>query len=293
MGKKRLGELVKIAKGEDRTVKEYEQASGVDAAVISKIISGKYVPQKSKVYEALTSAKAAPRGGVTYERLLEAAEYSESYKEGIRAGLAASEAAAVAMSGLSKLMFPMAPIGALGAALASAKWSLEQKEDGEKEREACKAINDIQRFVATSMGVIYGCMAQKGICFKPDAKREIGFLEAGFETYVSIDDEKISEYVFCHLYLNEEERKVQSLIEAVSKRMIERLIFLNESERRKVSIVTNSEESYNYLLGFKGALSYKGNLSIVLLDVDNVRIGREDYLTFYPSYETEEVLRIM
>ena len=61
-----VGELVKRAKGDDRSLREYARDSGVDAAIISKIINGTYTPKKPGIYESLTSPQASPRAGVTY-----------------------------------------------------------------------------------------------------------------------------------------------------------------------------------------------------------------------------------
>ena len=82
-----VGELVKRAKGEDRSLREYARDSGVDAAIISKIINGSYIPKKPGLYEALTSLQAAPRGGVSYQQLMEAAGTSEEYRTGMTTGL--------------------------------------------------------------------------------------------------------------------------------------------------------------------------------------------------------------
>ena len=68
-----VGELVKRAKGEDRSLREYARDSGVDAAILSKIINGSYIPKKPGIFEALTSPQAAPRGGVTCEQMVAAA----------------------------------------------------------------------------------------------------------------------------------------------------------------------------------------------------------------------------
>ncbi len=68
-----VGELVKKAKGEDRSLRAYARDSGVDVAIISKMINGTYIPKKPGLYEALTSPQASPRGGVTCEQMLAAA----------------------------------------------------------------------------------------------------------------------------------------------------------------------------------------------------------------------------
>ena len=69
-----VGELVKRAKGADRSLREYARDSGVDAAILSKMINGTYIPKKPGIYEALTSLQAAPRGGVTTQQLIDEAK---------------------------------------------------------------------------------------------------------------------------------------------------------------------------------------------------------------------------
>ena len=82
-----VGELVKLAKGEDRSLREYARDSGVDAAIISKIINGTYIPKKPGIYESLTNAKASPRGGVTCAQMIAAAGASEEFQNGMSAGM--------------------------------------------------------------------------------------------------------------------------------------------------------------------------------------------------------------
>ena len=82
-----VGELVKRAKGADRSLREYARDSGVDAAILSKMINGTYIPKKPGLYEALTSRQAAPRDGVTAQQLIEAAGTSEDYLSGMSAGM--------------------------------------------------------------------------------------------------------------------------------------------------------------------------------------------------------------
>jgi hypothetical protein len=60
----KLGRLVLLAKG-DRTMRAYAKESGCDVAIISKIVSGKYVPKSFRVLEKLTSDSAKPRNGIT------------------------------------------------------------------------------------------------------------------------------------------------------------------------------------------------------------------------------------
>lgn len=61
-----VGELVKQAKGEDRSLREYARDSGVDAAILSKMINGSYIPKKPGIFEALTNPQTAPADGLCY-----------------------------------------------------------------------------------------------------------------------------------------------------------------------------------------------------------------------------------
>ena len=91
-----VGELVKQAKGEDRSLREYARDFGVDAAILSKMINGTYLPKKPGIYEALTSPLASPRGGVTLEKMLAAAGATEDFQSGISAGMSAGMLTALA-----------------------------------------------------------------------------------------------------------------------------------------------------------------------------------------------------
>lgn len=84
---KTLSELVTIAKGDDRSIREYGRQSGVDPTVISKIISGKYIPKRPVLYKKLVSKDAMPRGDVTYEQLVCAANMSSDFNKGFSMAL--------------------------------------------------------------------------------------------------------------------------------------------------------------------------------------------------------------
>lgn len=296
MEEKTLGELVKAAKGADRTLKEYEKASGVDAAVISKIISGKYLPKKTKVLKALTSEVASPRGGVTYEQLVDAAGISKSLEEGMMAGVAATQSVLKAIGeipiyslSLTSKTNPYVAISQLAILAAKAismkaEGKTEEKEDN-RDGEVENTINDIQRFVATANGLIYGAMGQKGILFKPEPQTENENDSTSISTYLTLQGSEIEQYYLKYIYLNSEDRKQSFIIENTAKRIIEQLVFLKPNKRRKVSIVVNCKESYDYLMRFKNKLSYKGILSVVLVNDNKVCVESEEILSEYGDDE--------
>ena len=275
MAQNNIGKLVKKAKGDDRSLREYARDSGVDAAVISKIINGAYVPKKTEVYKSLTSQEASPRGGVTYKQLIEAADSSKSYQAGIAAGMVATKAALMAMGEASTI----ATIGLETGVAAIASSLSSAKRKGGTDR-ADEIINEIQRFVAISNGLILSALGAKGISFqiKKDQNDE---LENQFDIYLKIDGQKVKEYIFRYAYLSKEHQKIQYIVENTPRRMIEELIFLKPSKERKVSIVTNYPAAFDYMLSYKNKISYNGDLSIMLVDAKRAELYREEYISHF------------
>ena len=76
-------------------------------------------------------------------------------------------------------------------------------------------------------------------------------------------------------------------------KQISNLIFLPEDNTRKVSIVVNDNELYQYLLEYKDKLSYRGNLSIIWVDADEVMVWKEEYLSLYGDKNIEGLVKIV
>ena len=85
----KLARLVNTAKGPDRSIREYARASQVNVSTISRTINGEYTPG-IKVLQKLTSPEAEPRGGVTFQDLVDAANLDKTTTIGYTLGLLAS-----------------------------------------------------------------------------------------------------------------------------------------------------------------------------------------------------------
>ena len=164
-----VGELVKKAKGEDRSLREYARDSGVDAAILSKMINGTYLPKKPGIYEALTSPPASPRGGVTLEKMLAAAGATEDFQSGMSAGMSAGMLATlddIPSSAMIKVLkargIPIDGIGKAGGPGKSEAASAAMKP--EEIRRIQRIRSDTQRLTAIANGIILGCLGKIGIC---------------------------------------------------------------------------------------------------------------------------------
>lgn len=292
MSKNELGELVLKAKGE-RSYREYQQDSGIDASIIHRIVKGTYIPKNADMYKKLT--KGNPNG-VTVEDLVSAAKESSEYKQGVKAGMAATQsvlaiAGAVPLAMISGI--PLALGGTIAAGGAIAAKAIKNATSTKKQNpdRVEKFLNDIKRFSAVSNGILFSKLAEKGIVFNQDTNNANRLFENEVDTYLNIENQTYSSYLIRYVYLEESETGNDWLIENVSKRLIEELILSKADKGRKVSIVTESKKAYKYLKTFKDTISYKGNLSIIHIDTKNVRIEEETIISTYDETVNKEDLK--
>lgn len=74
------------------------------------------------------------------------------------------------------------------------------------------------------------------------------------------------------------------------KSQLGKFIFLSLDASRKCSLVVDEQEVYDYLIKLKNTLSFKGNLSIIL--IDDKEIITEEYISYYSDdiNEQKEIL---
>lgn len=290
MKKTNVGELVRQAKGEDRSLREYARDSGVDAAIISKIINGNYIPKRPGLYEALTSLQAAPRGGVSFRQLIEAAGSSEEYRSGMTAGLSVGVTATLSEVPSSVLSKVLKARGITIGDGGNAETSNMKLEDLQK---AQRLKSEKQRFEATANGIILGSLGKKGLAFQI-VQTDGGEVDGiRFDTCVRLVNHAVSEYLIRYAFITEEEAGSMSLVKNTVRGLVEELIFLKPSETRKVSIVTNHPQAFEDLCAYKDRLSFNGELSLVLFDLDRARLLKETYLSHYLSEKPIEEIYLI
>ena len=58
---------------------------------------------------------------------------------------------------------------------------------------------------------------------------------------------------------------------------------------RKVSIVVDDEELFNAICYFKNNNSYRGNLSVILIDIDDSKISKEEIISTYGGEDIHDL----
>ena len=278
----RISELVRQAKGEDRSLREYARDSGVDAAIISKIIGGSYLPKKPGIYEALTSLQAAPRGGVSFQQLIEAADSSEAYQNGLSAGISAgmmTTLSAMPSSVLIRILHARGiPAGSAGAGeVPSAQMKPEEV------RKAMQLRSEAQRFAAAANGIIFGSLGKNGLGFRSIQTEGVTLETIRFDTCVRLMNHEVSDYLIRYAFLSEEEVGSLRLAENTLHAMVEELVFLEPVRERKISIVTNHSVAYESLCRYRDRISFNGELSVILFRPETASLVKEAYLSHYIS----------
>ena len=287
-----VGELVKLAKGEDRSLREYARDSGVDPAILSKIINGNYIPRKPGIYEALTNAQASPRGGVTCEQLIAAAGASEDYQNGMSAGMSVAMLTTLAEIPSSAMMKVLRARG-IAAGGPGRSEGLSSAMKPEEIRRIQRVQSERQRFAAIANGIILGSLGKKGFTLQLVHTDDVEVDSIHFDTFVRLMNHEVSEYLIRYAFISDEEAGSLPLAENTVRKLVEELVFLKPLKSRIVSVVTNHPDAYENLCACKDRLSYNGELSILLFDLEKAMILKEEYLSHYIAEDPVRAIHLI
>lgn len=243
-----LAELVRKAKGH-RSYKAYARDSGVSSTGIYRIIRGDYKPGVDTIRK-LTADSAKPEGGVTFENMMAAAGYQSRRHD-----------------------YPdiLLDDGLIVEVMTA------QGSDPEMTRQQF-----LQRYEAIVIGTLYNALVQSGHPFEPIVKGSEGYNQAYMRSDFSIRTQRgeTKEWFFDIKY-------VTGGFQNFFTKMMAYLIAFAPDAHRKVSVVLNDPVIYERLKGYAGKLSYRGDLSIILFDEENLRFTEEKYIAHYDEKQSE------
>ena len=261
-----------------------------------------------QAYNAYEQSGTRPRNKATYEELAKVLGCDVNYllKEDYSV-----ETTLAALGAISSVV----PV--LGSSLAiAAATGVRLAEKGNKKGEEDKLIERVEnvskenlalfsaerldeynrqrhRFAVTATGLLYGQLIQKGFRFRPCNVNELTFQCYDDDAIVKLEDCSINIWLFKFVAFSEDDRMLDDLVKDMALNVMSRLVFISNDAKRKVSIVVNDMELYNHLLRYKGCNSYRGNLSVILIDTKEVSIRKEDYLSVYDFSNEEKLLEIV
>ena len=246
----KLKAVIERAKG-DRSFREYGNDAGVSSSSIFKIMNGDYRPSYG-VIAKLTSKQAKPQGGVTFEEMLAAAGYPVRRDYLLQA------------HGDSMIMETTVQYG-----LQSTSEQAASRVEGYASRQ----------YELIAKAAIMDQLVEKGIGFR------IQPLENSKEFTTAIENNIRKEWIFvinCAWDIRPSVRYIEQLLG--------RCLLLTPDESQKVSIVVDNPDYYEELSSYAGKIPFRGDLSIILLDVQEGALKKEFYLSHYDEQDPKEFL---
>ena len=297
-----LAKRIELAKGADRSIREYAAAAGVNIATVSRAIKGEITPSV-KMLKKLTSEEAKPRNGITFESLYAAVgvENIKGSKEDYALAIGALTAGAIGGALASPFsMFTMLAGAATAKALSESKKIKKDKKNSEDDKEKAPISERMEKFrkqqelfAATAMGILYGALAKKGLNFRPgvlDSQDTNGY---GEEKLICIENSKINKWKFNFFSCVDNDSEINEIVERIASDSLLSLILTNPSESKKVSLVLKDKELFESIVDTWKTNSYRGNLSIVLIDLNNVCIANEVNVSSYELGNSECELNLL
>ncbi len=62
---------------------------------------------------------------------------------------------------------------------------------------------------------------------------------------------------------------------------------MEPKESRKISLLVTNENDYRLVRRYKDSMAYKGNLSVILVDLDKFAVEKEEYLAHFKEGSSE------
>lgn len=214
-------------------------------------------------------------------------------------------AALSALGGLSPLgMLPTAAITGAASAAAALTSSKLNKQATSAIAEATpissaketlqELVKEHKSFAATARGLIYAALAERGIRFAPSPSAE-PYTGIGPEEAISLETDQIDSWwlVFEADGQAPKENEEASAQDLRASMLMSGFFEYAPDLRRKASIVVEDAELFDALLRKRGKNSYRGNLSAILVDRDDVSLTSEAYLATYDEgADITEMLRV-
>lgn len=285
---RKLSELIKKARG-DRSIRQYAIDAGVNPTTVSRMEAMEYKPGLN-VLRKLTSEEARPQNGVTFQQLMDAIGYSDGYMNEFKKGvnfIGVSAALGTILPVIGKTIM----LGGLAYPLHSRKKSDFQDanvSDSYTSGYSIETVKELEKnhskLQALSKGLIYDALSEKGIKYRQE-RNAVPTERTVPDCKIYLDNSEITEWWFQFIEKTPKGIKEDNPTtdEYRAKEYLSLFFFLKASSQRMVTIVTDDVEIYREMEKFKDNLALRGNLSILLIDSENIRIEEEVLLSLYST----------
>ena len=248
------------------TQKDLAKLSGLTEAAISNYLSKKREPNKSsltKIAQALNTTIDELQGNIGTTATL------------VGLGAALSSVA---------ILSPIGMVSAIaGLASASVVSTNKKKKDSTTSDDILSSYEkELKRFKNISIGEIHEKLTEKEISFSFTSNTSLSSIENNPDYSLSIEDDYIKSWWFIFwkesskLNKQYDFKKIERAATLISK-----FALTKPDKYRKSSIVIDDKQLYNAICSYEGSISYKGNLSVILFDENEMQIIKEKNISFY------------
>lgn len=139
-----------------------------------------------------------------------------------------------------------------------------------------------KKFAAMAMGILYKAAAEKGIHCQTGIITDLSKEVIKPDEFIIVANHEITSWwlVFWAKDPNLDDTPIITLKEKACL-MISRFTTAKSDPRRMASIVVEDNDLYDAVCTFKGRTSYRGNLSVILVDTNEVAILKEEIISVY------------
>lgn len=249
-GKTELGSMINLARG-DRSLRQYANDAGVSYSTIYLIENGDYTPSP-KMIQKLTSKQANPQNGITYTCVMNAAGYKTEQDEDKISEKALELAEMIRIETFNGTSDP-------------------------KER-LVGYFNAARRvYYDRAKGLIFYALAKSGMAFSNEISDE-GANEFGDnDLLLSIDKKRIKKWIIQFISVSEGNQYGRMNVFMLFGRFLK----YPDTKDIKFSIVINDPLSFAYFKKYEHAIAFRGDLSVILVDINAENILDELYLSNY------------
>lgn len=256
---RRVALLVKELIG-DRSMRQASIDSGIAASYISGILNYKYLPS-ADILRKLASPDANPKNGVSLEDLMIAAGYQNNYvEESLRDAFLSEEGLLIEYDAPKDTAYD-----------SEERMRLYHQQMKKHAQEASK-------FEAAGTGIIYKALAEKRISFNPVQEGRTGIRGYRPDMQLHVACQPILEWWIDFKHVTPDNGPGSHFN---IRGILSRFMFVDAKMERKISLVLDDEFAFRQAVEYKDHLSYKGDLSVILIDLNTFSIVEEVYLAHY------------
>jgi len=254
-----------------------------------------------RAYISYEKSNVRPRKRSTFEKLANVLGCDTEYllaedSPGTLSGLMTS--ASLITLGASMINPVVGAFVGVALATESGIRSLEQK----KPKEVLTYNNDMmlefekkqKQFRAAALGIIITALADRGVRCQMGDKACLKGERAYPDDFLVITDQEISSWWFIFWAMDPDvDEHAQIFLPDRADIMFSRFSTAKADPGRKASIVVDDVSLFDELCEIKGRNSYRGNMSVILIDTENAQLEKEELLSSYYIDADDDKLSII